>query len=149
MKNTARQYLESQVLTATKEQLLIMLFDGAIRFSEQAKAKIDEKDIEGSCKFLIKAQRIMVELIGSLNKETIGEEMYGNLVRLYNFVYFRLIQANVKKEVPLIDEALRILRHLRETWAQAVEKNRMEKFPEAELVGKAEKRARSELNVSG
>lgn len=148
-RNRARQYLESRIKTATKEELLILLFDGAVRFSEQAKIKIDEKDVEGSCQLLIKAQRIMVELICSLQKEIIGEDVYANLVKLYNFVYFRLIKANITKEKALIDEALSILVHLRETWAMAVDQEKMKKFPEAALVAKADAERRNPINIEG
>lgn len=119
-------------MTAPKEQLLIMLFDGAIRFSEQAKVRIDSKEIEGSCTLLIRGQRIMLELIAALDKKIMGEELYFNLVRIYNFIYFRLINANVKKDKTLIDEALRILQVMRQTWIDAIEQDRRQKAsPEA------------------
>jgi flagellar protein FliS len=122
----AVQYLEAKVLTATKEELLIMLFDGAIKFAECAKVKIDEKDVEGSCKFLIKAQRIIAELMASLRKDLISEELYSNLIGLYKFVYLRLIKANMTKDKDLIDESLAILRMMRETWQLAIEKAKEE-----------------------
>ena len=129
VQNKARQYLENHILTAPKEQLLLMLFDGAIRFSEQAKVRMDEKDIEGSCKLLIKAQRIIMELITSLDQQKIPSDLYHNLMGLYGFVYFRLVNANLKKETGQVDDALKILNHLRETGAQAVEKVRQEQHP--------------------
>ncbi|MBI4569780.1 MAG: flagellar export chaperone FliS [Planctomycetes bacterium] len=121
----ARGYLETQIKTASKEQLLLMLYDGAIRFAEQAKAKIDEKDIEGSYNLLIKSQNIVLELMCCLDK-AIGEELYSNLMRLYNFIYSRLVEANIKKQNTLVEEGLVILRQLRETWSEAIEKNRKE-----------------------
>jgi flagellin-specific chaperone FliS len=57
---------------------------------------------------------------------------------LYNFVYFRLVNANVHKNKELIDEAVRILAHLRETWTLAVDKDRKEKFPQIALVEQAQ-----------
>lgn len=120
--DATRRYLETQVKTASQEQLLLMLIDGAIRFSEQAKARLAENDVEGAHHLLIRAQRIMVELVSSLTR-AIGDEVYNNLVRLYNFVYFRLVQANVRHEATPIDEGLRILGILRSTWAEAIEKS--------------------------
>lgn len=124
--DASRKYLETQVRTASQEQLLLMLIDGAIRFSEQAKSKLAEKDIEGAHQLLIRAQRIMVELVSSLSRQ-IGDEIYNNLVRLYNFVYFRLVRANVQHSEAPIDEALKILGILRSTWAEAIEKSKEER----------------------
>ena len=122
MVDKTRQYLETQVRTATKEQLLLMLFDGAIRFAEQARPKMtDKQDIESAHNLLIKAQRIVMELLSALDK-TIEAELYRNLTGLYVFIYGRLVQANMQREPALLDEAIRILRMLRGTWAEAIEK---------------------------
>ncbi|MCR4315334.1 MAG: flagellar export chaperone FliS [Planctomycetes bacterium] len=125
LKNTARSYLETQIRTASKEQLLIMLFDGAIRFCNQAKVKIEDRDIEGSYNLLIKAQNIVMELMCSLDR-SIGEDIYNNLVGLYNFIYLRLVDANIKKDNVKIDEALKILVDLRGTWSDAIDKAKSE-----------------------
>jgi flagellar protein FliS len=119
--NSSKKYLEMRVNTASKEQLLLMLFDGAIRFTEQARQKLDENEIEPAHNFLLKAQRIMVELMSSLDRG-IGDDLYNNLIGLYNFVYFRLVNANLQHNTTAIDEALTILGSLRETWGSAVEK---------------------------
>ncbi len=126
MKGMARQYQESRILTAPQEELLIMLLDGAVRFAQQAKAKAVEKKYDESCKLYIRAQRIMIELITSLDARTIDPQLYGNLVNLYHFVYWRLVRTNLNHDATLADEALSILGHLRETWALAVEKLRKE-----------------------
>ncbi|OHB70224.1 MAG: flagellar export chaperone FliS [Planctomycetes bacterium RBG_16_43_13] len=148
IKNKAEQYLENQIMTATKEELLIMLFDGAIRFSEQAKVKIDEKDVEGSCKLLIKSQRIVVELMSSLNKGILSAELYNNLMGIYNFIYLRLIDANMKKEKGKIDEALKILRIMRDAWSDAVEKNRKETTTPIAAINTAAQEVKS-ISVEG
>ncbi|MBI3098322.1 MAG: flagellar export chaperone FliS [Planctomycetes bacterium] len=123
--NLAKNYFETQVRTASKEQLLLMLFDGAIRFAEQGKERMLARDTEGQHKGLVRAQRIMMELLSALDP-SIGEELHGNLAGLYNFVYFRLVQANLKRDPVLIDEALKILANLRETWGEAVVRARQE-----------------------
>jgi flagellar protein FliS len=98
-----------------------MLFDGAIRFAEQARPKMTDKDIEGAHNLLIRAQRIVLELVSALDK-AIGDELYKNLTGLYVFIYGRLIEANMQRNSALVDEAIRILRMLRGTWAEAIEK---------------------------
>jgi flagellar protein FliS len=125
----ARKYFVNQVKTASREQLLLMLFDGAIRFSTQAKEKIESNDVEGSHNLLIRSQRIMAELMSALDN-SIGEQIYNNLISLYSFVYMRLVRANMNQDTVMIDEALKILAILRETWGDAVEKAKQEDNPE-------------------
>ncbi|MBI4574825.1 MAG: flagellar export chaperone FliS [Planctomycetes bacterium] len=116
-----RHYLETQIRTASPEQLLIMLFEGAIRFAEQAKVRLDGRDYEGSHGLLVRSQHIVLEVMYSLDKG-IGDEVYRNLVALYRFVYLRLVRANITRDKAPVDEALRILQHLRETWVAAIDK---------------------------
>ena len=129
-----RQYLENKVLMASREDLLLMLFDGAIRFAEQAWPRLEAKEYPEYCALLVKAQDVVRELMVSMKREELGEDLYGNLMNLYQFILSRLVKANLKKDRKLIDEALKILIHLRETWAQAIEKDRREKFPELAAV---------------
>jgi flagellar protein FliS len=141
MKKPARQYQESHILTAPKEELLLLLLDGAIRFAEQGRAQMRDKKYEESCRLYIRAQRILMELIQSLDAKALDAQIYANLVGLYYFVYRRLVEANVTHAEPPVADALKILAHLRETWAQAVDKARKESHPQAALVEKAEKAA--------
>ncbi|MFC1588501.1 flagellar export chaperone FliS [Planctomycetota bacterium] len=118
-------YLEVQVQTASKEQLLVMLYDGAIRFCQLAQQHLENEDIEASHNNLIRAKAIIVELMCSLDKK-IGDPLYSNLISLYNFIYLRLVEANFNKSVSSLVEALEILQHLRSTWEQAIEKSSAE-----------------------
>ena len=95
MNNPAKKYQENHILTAPKEQLLLMLVDGAIRFTEQGKAFMLEEKFEESCKKFIRAQRIMIELITSLDESALEPDLYSNLVSLYYFVYRRLVEVNM------------------------------------------------------
>ena len=150
-----RQYLENKVLMASREELLLMLFDGAIRFAQQAWPRLEAKEYPEYCILLRKAQDIVRELMAALNREELGEDLYANLMDLYRFVQTRLAKANLRKERTLIDEAVRILAHLRDTWAQAIAKDRLEKFPELAIVQAIAKEASGEddspnpLNVQG
>jgi flagellar secretion chaperone FliS len=114
--NPAQHYLRTKVLTATPEQLQLMLYDGAIRFAEQARAALGEKRYEQSYELLSKAQKIILELQCGL-KHDVSPDLCGKLAALYNFVYRKLVDANVQHVVEPIDEALNILRYQRETWA--------------------------------
>ena len=111
----AQNYLRTKVLTATPEQLQLMLYDGAIRFCEQARVGLEQKNYEQSYNGLSRATRIITELTASLRHE-IAPELCGKLAALYNFVYMKLIEANVEHKMQSLDEALSILRYQRETW---------------------------------
>jgi flagellar protein FliS len=112
----AQNYLRTKVLTATPEQLQLMLYDGAIRFAEQARVALEQRNHEQSYSLIVRVQRILTELSATL-KHDVAPELCGKLSSLYNFVYRKLIEANVDHGLPPLDEALRILRYQRETWA--------------------------------
>lgn len=115
----AEQYKKQQIETAAPEEVLIMLYDGAILFLNTAKKGIAEKDVEKSHNQLIKAQNIILEFMNSLDME-IGGEIAINLYRLYEYLHYRLVQANIKKDVAMIDEVLDHLRSLKATWEEAI-----------------------------
>ena len=112
----ANNYLRAKVMTATPEQLQMMLYDGAVRFAEQGRAAIERRDREAAYTALGKSQKIILELQGSL-KRSVNPELCDKLIGLYNFIYLRLVDAGMRHEVGPADEALRILRYQRETWA--------------------------------
>ncbi len=84
-----QQYLRTRVMTATPEQLQMMLFDGAIRFCEQAKASLERRDYEGSYNNISRAQKIVMELTGSL-KHDVAPDLCGKLAAIYNYTYRKL-----------------------------------------------------------
>ena len=118
-------YLKNQIETSSPEQILVLLYDGAIKFLNQAKIGIENKDIEMTHNNLMKAQNIISELRNTLDMD-IGGELASNLYALYNYFNRRLVQANIKKETDPIDEVLEHLRGLRDTWKQAIINKREE-----------------------
>lgn len=115
----AEQYKKHQIETASPEEVLIMLYDGAIRFLNTAKKAIAENNIEKTHNNLIKAQNIILEFMNSLDME-VGGEIAINLYRLYEYLHHQLVQANIKKDVAIIDEVLDHLRSLKTTWEEAI-----------------------------
>lgn len=111
----ANHYLRTKILTATPEQLQLMLYDGAIRFAEQAKLALQQKNYEQSFNLLSRAQKIIVEMNGSL-KHDVAPELCGKLASIYNFIFMKLVEANTQHLVGSLDEALGLLRYQRETW---------------------------------
>lgn len=114
--NAANEYLKAKVLTATPEQLQMMLFDGAITFAEKAKAAMGEKKFEESYTNLAKAEKILMELQCGLRPK-VAPELCKNLAAIYTFCYRKLVEANTTRNVAAVDEALNLLKYQRETWA--------------------------------
>jgi flagellar secretion chaperone FliS len=123
VQEASEEYLRNAVLTATSEQLVLMLYDGAIRFARKARQALERKDFETSCESLLRAQRIVQELQAGLRPE-VNPDIAQQMTRLYAFITERLIGANMKHETGPIDEALQVLEHQRETWRLLMEKVR-------------------------
>jgi len=88
-----KQYMNTQIATADRLKLVVMLYEGAISFIKQAKIKMEQKDASGKGIFIGKALDIIAELNSSLNFKT-GGEVAVNLSRIYNFLTFYLTKAN-------------------------------------------------------
>ena len=114
--HVANNYLKTKVFTATPEQLQLMLYDGALRFGEQARAALEKRNYEDSYRLISRVQKILTELSGSL-KHDVAPELCGKLAALYTYAYRKLVEANVAHEMAALDEALGVLRYQRETWA--------------------------------
>ncbi|MHC4885030.1 MAG: flagellar export chaperone FliS [Planctomycetota bacterium] len=119
--NAHDTYLRTKVMTASKEQLVLMLFDGCIRFSEVAKKGWADKDLEAAHNAMVRAQNIVLELAVALDKEK-GGELAVNMAGLYNYCYRQLVDANIEHDPERVDEVIGIVRELREAWAQAMDK---------------------------
>ena len=114
-----RRYREMEIMTSSPAKLILLLYEEAIKCLIQAKTKIEEKHIEESHHLLLKAQRIIRELMRSLNLE-VGEIAIC-WYRLYEYIHDRLIQANLTKKPDILEEVLELLQPLREAWNKAME----------------------------
>lgn len=126
-------YLRNAVMTATPEQLQLMLYDGAIRFASQARDALARGNYEESCEKLIRAQNIVLEMRNGLRHD-VNESLCSQMAALYTFIYNRLVEANMKHDQNAIDEALKILHHQRETWQLLIDKVRTERAKSAPVV---------------
>jgi flagellar protein FliS len=108
-------YLRTKILTASPEELRLMLYEGAIRFCSQARTALGAKDWESSYSSLMRAQKIVLELSTSLNHK-VAPELCARLSALYTYIYRRLVDANVQHSIPAVDEVLKLLGYERETW---------------------------------
>lgn len=122
----AKSYKAQSVQTASPGKLVLMLFDGYLRFTTAAKNSFNEDDLtkknEGINNNLIRAQNIVTELQSSLDMSVPGE-LPGTLYRLYDYVLHQLQQANLQKKPEPIDEADKVINELREAWAEMLVQN--------------------------
>ena len=119
MNQYVKQYQKSSIETASREQILIMLYDGAIQFLNKAKVAMNNKEYEAIHNNLIGAQNIIQEFINSLDRE-VAPQLAENLTSLYEYFIRRLVQANMKRQMEPIDEVLKYLKSLKATWEQAI-----------------------------
>lgn len=118
----ARAYQAQSILTASPGQLILLMYDGALRFMAQARAAFDQPEetprrIEHINTALLRAQAIIGELRANLDFKS-GGEIAVNLDRLYDYHLRRLYECNIRKsEIPLI-EVEGLVRELRNGWAE-------------------------------
>lgn len=112
-----QKYQQSSVQTASPGQLILMLYDGAIRFVKLGIAGVEEKDIAKANNSFIRAQRIINELMASLNMSV---PISSTLLGIYEYLNRRLIEANIKKDTGPAEEVLGHLNELRSAWSQII-----------------------------
>jgi len=115
--NPYKAYSNAQAMTATPEDLTLMLYNGALRFLTKGMAAIDEKNIEQANHNILKSQDIVLELMSTLKMEY---EVSKNLMALYDFMYRHLVEANLKKEKQHLQEVYELMEQLRDTWSEAM-----------------------------
>ena len=122
----AKSYKAQSVQTASPGKLVLMLFDGYLRFTSAAKNAWTEEDMvkknEGINNNLIRAQNIVTELQSSLDMSVPGD-LPGTLYRLYDYVLTNLQQANLSKDIQKVEEADKVISELREAWAEMLTQN--------------------------
>jgi flagellar protein FliS len=118
-----QQYVTTQVGTADRLQLVIMLYDGAISFIAQAREKMLAKDSAAKGVLIGRALDIIAELNASLNFQA-GQELAANLFHLYNFMTGHLTKANLNWDLQALDEVLEMIQKLREAWMEVANRAR-------------------------
>lgn len=114
-----KDYQAMQVLSSRPEKLILMLYDGALRFMKLGIEGIEGRDHEKAHNNLIKAQRILVELMTCLDFNR-GGDIAKNLFRIYEFMHHTLVNANIKKDPEPIGKIIDQLRTLRDSWDKAM-----------------------------
>lgn len=122
LNNAAYQYQQSSIMTATPEELTLMLYNGCIKAIRFAKVSIEDKDFEKTNVYICKAEAIIRELRATLDMKY---DISKNLYDLYTYFLDRLIESNVKKEVSILDETEGFVIQLRDAWSQAMKDARI------------------------
>ena len=120
-------YKKVDVETASQGKLIVMLFNGAIQRAEEAKRQLERGGVEGVHNNLIRAQDIIGELRGALNMS--AGDLARNLDRLYEYFQHLLIMANIRKQIAPIEECIRHLTSMRDTWKELFDNIAKEEKP--------------------
>lgn len=130
---SANAYKEQQILTAPPEKLILMLYNGCLKFMNDTISAIQSKDIQNAHNYCIRAQDIVSELMSTLNMDfAISKE----LMTLYEYVNYQLVQANLQKNAQCVIDAKDIIINIRDGWIDAMKTARAEgAAPQQKIVG--------------
>lgn len=116
--NAYSTYKSNSVNYASKDQLLLMLVDGAVKFIKIGRQAMIDKDIKKAHENIIKTQNIFYELMATLDVSKAGD--WGqSLMGVYDFIVRRLIDANMKKDIVIMDEVIPLIENVKDTWEEA------------------------------
>lgn len=118
--NAAKLYQQNSINTASPAKLTLMLYDGAIKFCNIGLEGIEEKNIQKAHDNIMKAEKIIMQLRSSLDmKYPVAEDFD----RVYDYVYRRLVEANMKKDAEVLKEATEHIKTMRDTWKEVMRLN--------------------------
>lgn len=117
MQNPYNQYKENNIKTSSPENLTLMLYEGALKFINQGKLFIEEKNITRANETIQRAQDIIQELNITLDMKY---EVSHNLRGIYTYILERLVDANIQKDTSILNEVGDMVRELRDTWKEAM-----------------------------
>ena len=122
--NTANAYKRQQIMTASPEELTLMLYNGAIRFVTESILAIEKNDIQTAHNKNMRAQKIMREFMLTMDMK---QEIAKDWIRIDEYILHCLVQGNIKKDKAQLEEAKKLLLEFRDAWVQAMKKVRSEK----------------------
>lgn len=122
--NAYNVYKNNSVNYASKEQLLLMLLDGAVKFSKMARQGILDKDIMKAHANIVKTEDIFIELMATLDLN-LGGDWAKNVYNIYQFIVDNLAKANMKKDMKILDETIILIEDIRNTWNEAYKRSKI------------------------
>ena len=118
--NRYAAYANNKIMTASKPELTLMLYDGAIKFCNMAIAAIEERDIQKAHTNIVKVERIIEEFQSTLNYKYPVAKDFNNV---YEYLQEQLTQANIRKDKEMLKRVLKHLRTMRDTWKEVMHKS--------------------------
>lgn len=118
-------YLQSKVMSASPEELRLMLLDGSIRFAYQAKTGLENNDHEQIYLGFSQCRDIVLELLNTIKPEH-APEIAKRVTDLYNFMYSELVRCNSDKDIEGLSKVIELLEYERETWVMLMEQQAKE-----------------------
>jgi len=119
-KRASQSYQNVQVTTIDRGKLLLMMYDGALKFLGHAKDGLEAKDVQKFARFLSKSQAIIAELMNTLDFER-GGEIARDLDRLYDFMLFYLTEANIQKDATKIVRVMDLIEIIAGAYREIIE----------------------------
>lgn len=123
---TVNAYLRTKVLTASPEQLRLMLIEGAIKFTQQGVDALRNKDWEGVYNGYMQARNIVLELMNSVRPD-IDPELCSRVSSLYMYMYQQLVDSGFEKDIPKGENVVKLLEYERETWLMLMDRVQQER----------------------
>jgi len=142
----ANPYLRTQILTASPHELRLMLYDGCLKFCRQGRVAIEKQDHEATYNSLMRAQKIVLELSTSLQRD-VDQTLTDKMAALYTYAYRKLVDANMNRDLAALDEVIQLIAFERETWQMLMNKVAAKPTPSAPITG-AQQTAISSLSQS-
>jgi len=115
--NAYNQYRENSILTASPEELTLMLYNGLVKFIMRALDAVEKNRIEEAHSNIVRAQDIVQEFMLTLDRKY---PVAASLELIYDYMLRRLIEANIRKDAEILNEVLNMARQMRDTWEQAM-----------------------------
>lgn len=112
-------YKNNSVNYASKEQLLLMLVDGAVRFAKMADTAMKENNIQETHTNIVKTENIFIELMSTLDRK--AGDWAEQLFKVYRFIYDKLVEANLKKDINILHEVMPLIEQVRDLWHETYE----------------------------
>ena len=129
--NAYNAYKQNSVTTASPGELTLMLYNGCLKFLGKAKVAIEEKNIQEKNTNLQKAQAIIAELMSTLNLDL---EVSKQMLPLYEYMNRRLMEANIKNDIAIIEEVEGLVMEFRDTWKEVLKITRQQQYGSAQQV---------------
>ena len=112
-RNAAQIYGQNKIATATPAELTLMLYEGAIKFCNKAIEAVNKQEVEKAYENIVKVENIIVEFKATLNH---NYEVAKDFDIVYDYIYDRLVAANMSKDPEILEEVLTQLRYMRDNW---------------------------------